>query len=225
MKLMIVEDEDTLSESLREYLEQEGHICEVTATFDKAYQKLHIYEYDCVLVDITLPGGSGLDLIEELKKEYPETGIIIISARDALDDRITGLELGADDYLTKPFHLSELNARINALIRRKQYHGNRHFEKGNLTIYPGKKEIHAGNHVLDLTAKEYDLLNYFITNANRVLTKEAIAEHIWGDHYDMVDSFDFIYVHIRNLRKKLKEASGEDPIKTIYGMGYKFEVS
>jgi len=222
MKLLIIEDESSLAESLKEYLEGEGHVCEIVANYDKAYQKIHVYNYDCVLVDITLPGGSGLDLIDELKMMHAEAGIIIISAKDSLDDRIKGLELGADDYLTKPFHLSELNARLNALMRRKQYKGDRQFEVGKLTVYPQKKEVEAEGELLDLTAKEYDLLNYFITNANRVLTKEAIAEHVWGDHYDMVDSFDFIYVHIRNLRKKLQDKCDDDPIKTVYGMGYKF---
>jgi len=225
MKLLVVEDEPTLSADLREYLEEQGHVCEVALKYDDAHQKIHVYQYDCICIDITLPGGSGLDLIDELKEMHSEAGIIIISAKDSLDDRIEGLDLGADDYLTKPFYLSELNARINALFRRREFKGEREFSHGNITVYPGKKEVEVEGERLDLTGKEYDLLNYFITNAGRVLTKEAIAEHVWGDHYDMVDSFDFIYVHIRNLRKKIKQVNGEDPIKTIYGMGYKFTSS
>jgi DNA-binding response OmpR family regulator len=173
-------------------------------------------------VDISLPGGNGLALIDELKKNHSEAGIIIISAKDSLDDRIKGLELGSDDYLTKPFHLSELNARIKALMRRKQFKGGREMQIGSLTILPLKKIVSVNGRELNLTAKEYDILNYFITNANRVLTKEAIAEHVWGDHYDMVDSFDFIYVHINNLRKKIQQAGADDPVQTVYGMGYKF---
>lgn len=222
MKILIVEDEPSLCESIKSYLEKEGNICVVAMDYGKAHQKIHVYEYDCILVDIGLPDGSGLTLIEELKEKRAEAGIIIISAKDSLDDRIKGLDLGADDYLTKPFHLSELNARINALERRTQFDGEKKFTIGEITIYPEKKEVFVRDDLIELTSKEYDLLNYFITNKNRVLSKEAIAERVWGDHYDMVDSFDFIYVHIRNLRKKIKAKAGEDPIKTVYGMGYKF---
>src|SRR5699024_11918012 len=222
MKILIVEDEPSLCESIESYLEEEGNICEVAMDYPKAHQKVHVYEYDCILVDIGLPGGSGLSLIKELKSNHADAGIIIISAKDSLDDRIEGLDLGADDYLTKPFHLSELNARIKAVERRKHFDGEQAFSIGSFTIYPGKKQVMAGGEEMKLTAKEYDLLNYFITNKNRVLSKEAIAERVWGDHYDMVDSFDFIYVHIRNLRKKIRDKTGDDPIKTVYGMGYKF---
>lgn len=222
MKILIVEDEPSLCESIESYLEEEGNICEVAMDYPKAHQKVHVYEYDCILVDIGLPGGSGLSLIKELKSNHADAGIIIISAKDSLDDRIEGLDLGADDYLTKPFHLSELNARIKAVERRKHFDGEQAFSIGSFTIYPGKKQVMADGEEMKLTAKEYDLLNYFITNKNRVLSKEAIAERVWGDHYDMVDSFDFIYVHIRNLRKKIRDKTGDDPIKTVYGMGYKF---
>ncbi len=223
MKILIIEDETSLAESIQQYLQQEGYICEIAATYDEAHLKVNVYDYDCILVDITLPGGgSGLELIDELKKKHSEAGIIIISAKNSLDDRIKGLELGSDDYLTKPFHLSELNARIKALMRRKQFKGERERRIGNFTIMPLKKKVFVNDNKLDLTGKEYDILNYFVTNANRVLTKEAIAEHVWGDHYDMVDSFDFIYVHINNLRKKIRQSGGDDPIETVYGMGYKF---
>jgi len=222
MKILIVEDEPLLCESIESYLQEEVNICEIAMDYGKAHQKIHVYEYDCILVDIGLPDGSGLTLIEELKQNRAEAGIIIISAKDSLDDRIEGLDLGADDYLTKPFHLSELNARIKAVERRKKFDGEREFTIGSLTVYPAKKEVFVNDELIELTSKEYDLLNYFITNKNRVLSKEAIAERVWGDHYDMVDSFDFIYVHIRNLRKKINEQSGDNPIKTVYGMGYKF---
>lgn len=222
MKVLIIEDEQSLADSMKQYLQKEGYICETASNYDLAHQKIHVYEYDCILVDITLPGGSGLTLIEELKNQHSEAGIIIISAKDSIDDRIKGLELGSDDYLTKPFHLSELNARIKALMRRKQFKGDQEFSVGNLRILPLQKRVFVKGLELDLTAKEYDILNYFIANANRVLTKEAIAEHVWGDHYDTADSFDFIYVHINNLRKKIEKAGEKDLIKTVYGMGYKF---
>jgi DNA-binding response OmpR family regulator len=222
MKILIIEDEPSLAESIRQYLQQEGCVCEIAATYDEAHLKISVYDYDCILVDITLPGGNGLELIDELKKNHSEAGIIIISAKDSLDDRIKGLELGSDDYLTKPFHLSELNVRIKALMRRKQFKGNQELQIGNFTILPLQKKVVIKGIELNLTSKEYAMLNYFITNSNRVLTKEAIAEHVWGDHYDMVDSFDFIYVHINNLRKKIQQAGADNPIKTVYGMGYKF---
>ena len=223
MKILIVEDEPSLCESIESYLGEDGNICERAMDYGKAHQKIHVYDYDCILVDITLPDGNGLKLIQELKKMKAEAGIIIISAKDSLDDRIEGLDMGADDYLTKPFHLSELNARIKAVERRKKFNGEKEYMIGELTIFPEKKEVYAEEEPIDLTAKEYDLLNYFITNKNRVLSKEAIAERVWGDHYDMVDSFDFIYVHIRNLRKKIEQKTGGDPIETVYGMGYKFK--
>lgn len=222
MKVLIVEDEPSLRGSIFTYLQREDNVCEIAQNYATAHQKINVYEYDCILVDITLPDGNGLKLIDTLKKNHSEAGIIIISAKDSLDDRVKGLDLGADDYLTKPFHLSELNARLKALARRKRYNGDHQLQVGNLTIYPDKKEVYAHGRQIELTYKEYKILDYFVTNVNRVLTKEAIAEHVWGDHYDMVDSFDFIYVHIRNLRKKLGEEMGEDPIKTIYGMGYKY---
>lgn len=225
MKILIIEDEQSLADSIHEYLKQEGYVCETALDYATAHQKIHVYEYDCVLVDITLPDGNGLKLVDELKEIESESGIIIVSARDSLDDRIRGLELGSDDYLTKPFHLSELNARIKALIRRKQHKGDRIIEEQELKIIPDKKEVYVNDEPLDLTAKEYDLLFYFVTNKNRVLTKEAIAERVWGDHFDLVDSFDFIYVHINNLRKKIKAKGGGDYIRTVYGMGYKFKIS
>lgn len=225
MKVLIIEDEPSLAKDIYQYLEKEGYICEISATYNQAHQKIHVYNYECILVDITLPGGNGLALINELKHNHSEAGIIIISAKDSLDDRIKGLELGSDDYLTKPFHLSELNARIKALMRRKQFKGDREFQIGNLRVQPLEKRVFVNDKELNLTGKEYDILNYFLANNHRVLTKEAIAEHAWGDHYDIVDSFDFIYVHINNLRKKIKEAGGKDLIKTVYGMGYKFMAS
>jgi DNA-binding response OmpR family regulator len=222
MKVLIVEDEKNLCESIASYLKQAGYLCECAYTYSKADDKINFYEYDCVVVDINLPDGSGLDIIRELKKEESHTGIIIISARDSLDDKLTGLDIGADDYLTKPFHLSELNARIKSLMRRRNFEGNKEIVFDDIKLISDFQQVYVNNELLDLTKKEYDLLMYFLTNKNRVLAKDSIAEHLWGDEMGIVDSLDFIYTHIKNLRKKMIERGGKDHIKTVYGIGYKF---
>jgi DNA-binding response OmpR family regulator len=181
-----------------------------------------VYEYDCVVADIGLPGGSGLKLVQELKSRLPDTGVIVISARNSLEDKITGLDIGADDYLTKPFHLSELNARLKSLLRRRKFHGSREIIFHEIKVIPETMEVWVNNHALTLTKKEFDLLVYFISNKNKVLTKESIVEHLWGDYIDSVNSFDFIYNHVSNMRKKLIAAGSRDYVQTIYGMGYKF---
>ena len=226
MKILVIEDEKSLSESIIKYLKQEGHICEYAMDFNAADSKIGSYDYDCFIIDITLPGGNGLDLIRKLKKGNIQAGIIIISAKNSLNDKVDGLDIGADDYLTKPFHLSELNARVKSLIRRRNFDGNNEIKIKEITIIPdiGIGQVLVNNKQLFLTKKEYDLLMYFVTNKNRVLTKDAIAEHLWGDYIDSADSFDFIYNHIKNLRKKLIEQGCRDYIKTVYSMGYKFEV-
>jgi DNA-binding response OmpR family regulator len=222
MKLLIIEDEKLLSESISAFLEKEGFICETALTFDMAQEKINLYHYDCVIVDLTLPDGNGLHIIKELKNLDDQSGIIIISARSALDDKITGLEIGADDYLTKPFHLSELNARIKSVIRRKSFEGKKEIIVNEIRIIPDSVEVFVNNHPILLTRKEYELLLFFTSNKNRILTKESIAEHLWGDEMDLEDSHDFIYSHIKNLRKKILEKTNNDYIKNIYGMGYKF---
>jgi len=222
MKLLLVEDEKSLATSIQSYFQRENFICEWSSDYQSAIEKINLYRYDCVLVDIMLPDGDGLDAVRELKKKYPETGIIIISAKNALDDRIAGLNLGSDDYLTKPFHLSELNARVQAVIRRRSFQGNQHILFGKINIEPQQHLVTVDNQEIILTRKEYDLLVYLIANKNRVLTKESIAEHLWGDDADMMDNFDFIYTHIKNLRKKLMEKGTPDYLKSIYGVGYKF---
>jgi DNA-binding response OmpR family regulator len=225
MKVLIVEDEVSLAESIENYLNQEGYRCELAYTFAKASEKVNLYNYDCVVVDIGLPDGSGLNIIKEIKKSKSNAGIIIISARNALDDKIDGLEIGADDYLTKPFHLSELNARIKSLIRRRSFNGSNEIICNEITINPDNFEVFVNSQVLTLTKKEYDLLLYFLSNKNRVVTKESIAEHLWGDNMDLIDSYDFIYTHIKNLRRKMVEKGGNDYIQTIYGTGYKFNIN
>jgi DNA-binding response OmpR family regulator len=222
MKILIVEDEVELLKSISTYLSSEGFLCEEAMDYNMALQLLSTYQYDCVIVDITLPMGSGLDLIKILKDKKEQTGIIIISAKNSIDDRIRGLELGSDDYLSKPFHLSELNARVKALMRRRSFDGNNIVSCcDNIFVDMLKKTVFVQKEEVFLTHKEYDLLLYFISAKNKVLTKEAIAEHLWGSSIDQADSFDFIYTHIKNLRKKLMDAGAADPIKTVYGMGYK----
>ncbi len=222
MKILIIEDELTLAQSILQYLETEGNTCEIATDFEKAWLKASVYEYDCILVDITLPGGNGLDIIRELKKEQSSVGIIIISAKNSLDDKIKGLELGSDDYLAKPFHLSELNARIKALVRRKEFGGNTTIDFHEIKVFPNEKRVMVGNNELTLTRSEYTLLLYFLANLNRVLSKESIAEHLLGDDSETMDNFDFIYSHIKNLRRKLIQNAAGDYLKAVYGIGYKF---
>ena len=222
MKILLIEDEKELSRSITDYLQNENYLCEAVFNFEQAIEKINLYHYDCIIVDINLPDGSGLNLIGELKENKSETGIIIISARNSLDDKIIGLEIGADDYLTKPFHLPELNARIKSIIRRRSFGGVNEIVFNDLRVLPEQMEVSVRNQLIVLTKKEYDLLVFFLSNKDRILTRESIAEHLWGDEMDTADSFDFIYTHIKNLRKKIMEKGGEDYIKTIYGMGYKF---
>jgi len=222
MKILIVEDEKELLNTTCNYLKKEEFVCEKAETYFDAEDKLISYDYDIVILDINLPDGNGLDLLKFIKKTKAEIGVLIVSAKDSLDDKLKGLDLGADDYITKPFHLAELNSRVNSLIRRRKFEGNENIVFNEIEIDPKAKTIYANNIPLDLTKKEYHLLLYLVTNKNRVLTKEGIAEHLWGDNIDMVDNFDFIYTHMRNIRKKLKKTGANDYLNTIYGLGYKF---
>ena len=222
MKILLIEDEPSLLLSMQHYLEEEGYIVSTTNTFKDAVEKINDYDYDCLVVDITLPDGSGLDIIKELKQEKTNVGIVIVSAKNSLDDRLVGLDLGADDYLTKPFHLSELNARIKSVLRRRFFEGNPKIIFQEISISPENQEVFVKNESVELTRKEYELLIFFISNKNRILSKSAIAEHLWGDSMDLADSHDFIYTHIKNLRKKLIEKGCPDYVKTRYGAGYIF---
>lgn len=222
MKILIIEDEHELLQEIKAFLIDESFICETASTFSEADEKLSLYNYDVAVVDITLPGGSGLQLIEKLKKQYSNTGIIIISAKNSLDDRLNGLDLGADDYLTKPFHLAELNSRVKAILRRRLFEGQNEILHNEIMVFPDTGLVNVNDKQIALTRKEFELLLFFLGNKNRLLTKESIAEHLWGDNIDLADNFDFIYTHINNLRKKIVKAGGKDYIKTIYGMGYKF---
>ncbi len=222
MKILIIEDELELLKIIATFLEEQGYIVEkVTSVFD-AEDKLISYSYDIVLLDITLPDGNGLKILEKFKKELANMSVLIISAKNSLDDKVKGLNLGADDYITKPFHLAELNARIHAVIRRKTYHGKENIIFNEITINTNSKEVYVHNKLLTLTKKEYDILLYFITNKNRMLTKETIAEHLWDDSIDLADNFKFVYTHVANLKKKIKDAGGTNYFQAIYGMGYKF---
>lgn len=222
MKLLIIEDELNLLETMIRFLARENNVCEGALSFQTASEKIGIYEYDVIILDITLPDGNGLQLMPLIKKYNPDAGVIIVSARDALDDKISGLDLGADDYLTKPFHLSELNARVKAVWRRKKLHGKQEIIFQEIKILPENREVYVYEKKLTLTRKEYDLLLFFISNPGRMLTKESIAEHLWGDYIDMADHFDFIYTHLNNLRRKIKQAGGNNYVQTVYGMGYKW---
>lgn len=223
MKILLVEDEPELQKSIKHYFEIEGNVVETANDFIKADQKIALYDYDCILIDITLPNGSGLDLIATIKKKKSKAGIIIISAKNSLDDKVKGLDLGADDYLPKPFHLPELNSRIKALIRRKSFDGNLEININEIRILPEERKVFVNNKPVVLTSKEYDLLLYFVANKNRVVSKNALAEHLWGDNADRLDNFDFIYNHVKNLRKKLLEKDCADYLQTIYGIGYNFK--
>jgi DNA-binding response OmpR family regulator len=225
MKILIIEDEHALSGAIVEYLDEEGHLCEVAFTYQEASEKIELYEYDCMVVDINLPDGSGLDLIRLLKKKSIKGGVIIVSARNSLENRIEGLEIGADHYLTKPFHLAELNAHLKSIHRRINFSGSNELIINEIKLIPDEHRAFVNELELILTKKEYELLLFFISNKNKIITKAGLAEHLWGDHMDSADSYDFIYTHIKNLRRELLKRGCRDYIKTIYGLGYKFDIT
>jgi len=222
MKILIIEDERELVKSMVQYLREESYMCEVAYTVREAFDKIHLFEYDCILLDINLPDGNGLKILESLKENNKTDGVIIITAKNSVDDKVRGLNLGADDYLAKPFFLPELVARVSAVIRRKRFDGKTKIVFHEITIDLQAKTVHVGNLSIDLTRKEYDLLIFLMANKNRVVSKNAIAEHLSGDDADLLDKFDFIYTHIKNLKKKLSEAGSNDYIQTVYGLGYRF---
>ncbi len=222
MKILLVEDEKEMLNNMMRFMKREGYVCEFATTFNEGYRKINNYEYDCAVIDLNLPGGDGLKLVNILRQESPQTGIVIVSARDTTDDRIRGLNIGADDYLTKPYDLPELNARIKAILRRKTNQFSNELTFGRLVIDLDKRKVAAEEHPLKLTKKEFDILVYLARNKNRVVTKDSIAEHLWGDYMDDAVSFDFIYAHVKNLRKKLARNNCEEFLETVYGVGYKF---
>ncbi|WP_214070390.1 response regulator [Mucilaginibacter sp. dw_454] len=222
MKILIVEDEQALRESIEDYFSEAGNVCEIAGNYADALTKINLYRYDCILLDITLPGGSGINLLKNLKENNHPDGVLIISAKNSLDDKLEGLDLGADDYLVKPFHLSELKSRVTAIIRRKSFNGSNLLKFNEISIDLLGKQVKVGRQIVKLTPKEYGLLLYFIANKDKVVSKNAIAEHLWGDRIDIADNFKFIYSHIKNTRKKLMEAGCKDYIQAAYGTGYKF---
>ena len=218
---MIVEDEPALRELIQRSLEKERYVIEVASDFDTALDKIEVYDYDCILLDIMLPGGSGLDLLAQLKKLRKKENVIIISAKDSIEDKVLGLELGADDYLPKPFHLAELTARVKSVLRRKHRDGEHAITLGNVRLLPDAFQVWVNEMQLELSRKEYDILHYLMNRPNRMVNKNTLAESVWGDHIDQADNFDFIYAQIKNLRKKLKESAATIEIKSVYGFGYK----
>lgn len=221
MKILIIEDEQDLRDAIEISLKREKYIVETAVNFQTAFEKIAVYEYDCILLDIMLPDGSGMDLLKEIQKSDKIENVIIISAKDSLDDKLEGLELGADDYLTKPFHIAELNARIKAVLRRKKLDGKNTIEIANIVLDLGERQLFVDEELIPLNRKEFDILNYFLLNKNRLVTRTALAEHVWGDNIDQADNFDFIYYQIKNLRKKLQSAGAEMGIQAVYGVGYK----
>ncbi len=222
MKILIIEDERRLSDGIKSYLNEQGYLCEQAFDFDTAKMKIGVYAYDCILLDLMLPGGDGLDLLKAIRERHNAVGVIIISARDALDYRLKGLEIGADDYLPKPFALPELAMRVYALIRRKEFSANNTMRSGSIEMNLLDKSVRVNGDPIVLTRSEYELLIFFISNRDRVISKAAMAEHLSGEMADLMDNYDFIYSHIKNLKAKLAKEGVKDMIKTVYGTGYKW---
>lgn len=224
MKILIVEDDKDLREITTASLEKERYVVSQAPDYRTALQKIEDYDYDCILLDIMLPDGNGLDLLEELHALGKRTNVIILSAKDSLEDKVNGLDLGADDYLPKPFHLAELHARIKSLFRRNLRDGERKLQVGNIEVFPDQFRVLVQGKEIELNRKEYDILHYFMSRPGRLVNKNTLAESVWGDHIDQVDNFDFIYAQIKNLRKRLKDAGATPELKSVYGFGYKFVV-
>lgn len=222
MKILVVEDEKALLDSILSYFTGEGNVCEHASNYQTALEKISLYSYDCILLDLGLPDGEGMELLSELKRLKKKDGVLIISARHSLDSKLAGLDLGADDYLVKPFHLSELKARVSAIVRRKNFDGDNLITYNEISIDVTAMTVKVSGKLVTLTRKEFELLVYFLANKGKVVTKNAMAEHLWGDEMDIADDFDFIYTHVKNLRKKMLENGSPDYLKSIYGIGYKF---
>lgn len=220
---MVIEDEFDLLETICESLQKQLYVVESARSYYQGLQKIISHEYDCVLLDIMLPDGNGLNLLHELKMLHRNDRVIIISAKDAIDDKVKGLELGADDYLIKPFHLAELNARVRSVIRRYMSTESTMLNCGNVQLDPEQRLAFVNGEPLILNRKEFDILSYLILNQSRLVQKTALAEHVWGDYMDEVDDFEFLYSQVKNLRKKLKETEASIEIKAIYGVGYRLE--
>ena len=221
MKILIVEDEVDLCEVMTSFLEGEKYRVETAADYATGLAKIANYDYDCVLLDIMLPGGTGMQLLKELRSLGKDDSVIIVSAKDSVEDKVEGLGLGADDYLSKPFHLAELLARIKTVIRRKNHNGEQSIQFKDLTLFPEERKVLIGHSEVQLNRKEYDLLYYFMIRPEKLITKTALAEAVWGDEADQSDNLDFIYSQIKNLRKKLKQVQAQVDFQAVYGIGYK----
>ncbi len=219
MKILIIEDEASLRETTEQLLKKEHYTVETAEDYMSALDKIEQYDYDCILLDIMLPGGSGLKLLERAKELKKGSRVIITSAKDSLDDKIYGLELGADDYLAKPFHIAELSARIRSVLRRNR--GAESIIVGNVELWPDRHRVEVDGVELTLVKKEFDILTYFMNRPSHLVDKVALAEAVWGDHIDGVDNFDFVYAQMKNLRRKLSTAGATCEIKAVYGFGYK----
>ena len=224
MKILIVEDDQDLREITTRSLEKERYVVSQAPDYRTALQKVEDYDYDCILLDIMLPDGNGLDLLKELQALGKRTNVIILSAKDSLEDKVAGLDLGADDYLPNPYHLAELHARLKSLFRRSQREGEHKIQLGNIELFPDQFRVLIAGKQVELNRKEYDILYYFMSRPGRLVNKNTLAESVWGDHIDQVDNFDFIYAQIKNLRKRLKDAGATPELKAVYGFGYKFVV-
>lgn len=222
MKILIIEDHKELASNIVTYLKKEDHICEIANTSKEAFDKIDFFDYDCILLDLMLPDGNGLEILGHIKCYNPKTSILIVSAKNTLDAKLTGLDEGADDYITKPFSLPELHSRIKAVVRRKTKEINHTMTFNEIHINLECKECSVKGKLINLTKKELNLLIYFINNQNRILSKQAIANHLWGDYTYSVDNIDFVYQHLKNLRKKLIDSGGKDYVHTVYGLGYKW---
>lgn len=221
MKVLVIEDDKSLRKIIREALEKERFVVETAPDYKTAVLKLEDYDYDCILLDIMLPDGNGMQLLSHMKEIGKKENVIIVSAKDSIDDKVLGLENGADDYLAKPFHIAELVARIRSVVRRKNNDGDMSVRLGNVRINPDKFQVFVNERLVDLNRKEYDILHYFVCRPNHLINKQTLAEAVWGDHIDQVDNFDFIYAQMKNLRKKMKDAGADIEIKSVYGIGYK----
>ena len=221
MKLLIIEDEASLQELMTATLKKEGYVVENAMDYNEAIDKLGAYSYDCVLLDLNLPGGNGLDILEYIKRRCSKLNVIIISARDSIDDKVRGLELGADDYLAKPFHLAELSARIRSVARRSRNDGDLSYRAGNVVLEDVSQRLTVAGKEVSLLKKEFDILKYFLMRPGHTVDKAVLAEAVWGDHIDQSDDFQFVYAQMKNLRRKLSEAGADIEIKSIYGFGYK----
>lgn len=221
MKILIIEDEPSLSELIEREIISEGYVAECARDFISAETKIVGYNYDCILLDISLPGGSGLDLLAKLRAMGRRENVIIISARDSVDDRVAGLELGADDYLPKPFHMAELMARIRSVLRRGRTGGSLTLDVGNVSLDPSSRRVAIGGKGVELLKKEFDILFYFMQRPDHLVDKVVLAEAVWGDYADESDNFQFVYAQIKNLRRKLEDAESDIEIRSIYGFGYK----